>query len=177
IDHVLAFFNGKLGDSMEKLHEIFKKHDADLDSRRKLIDELMSKFESTRQSNLDLPEKNKISLDKSIERSINELSKVDAVSAYKLERIYNEFILLMEIRFPEEELDANYYLDVWSELLGVFRQDLRTLRKLILKVARSISFCDYIKVLMLLRAEEKLLKSVPKESLESILKIKRRASS
>ncbi|MGU3843737.1 hypothetical protein ACVZHT_19255, partial [Vibrio diabolicus] len=112
IDHVLDFFNGKLGDSMEKLHEIFKKHDADLDSRRKLIDELMSKFESTRQSNLDLPEKNKISLDKSIERSINELSKVDAVSAYKLERIYNEFILLMEIRFPEEELDANYYLDV-----------------------------------------------------------------
>ncbi|WP_219584119.1 hypothetical protein, partial [Vibrio parahaemolyticus] len=177
IDHVLAFFNGKLGDSMEKLHEIFEKHGADLDSRRRLIDELMSKFESSRQVNLDLPEKNKISLDKSVERSIIELSKVDAVSAYKLDRIYNEFILLMEIRFPEKEIDATYYLDVWSELLGVFRQDLRTLRKLILKVARSISFCDYIKVLMLLRAEEKLLKSVPKESLESILKIKRRASS
>ncbi|TOB86075.1 hypothetical protein CGJ96_24155, partial [Vibrio parahaemolyticus] len=100
-------------------------------------------FESSRQVNLDLPEKNKISLDKSVERSIIELSKVDAVSAYKLDRIYNEFILLMEIRFPEKEIDATYYLDVWSELLGVFRQDLRTLRKLILKVARSISFCDY----------------------------------
>ncbi|TOJ74749.1 hypothetical protein, partial [Vibrio parahaemolyticus] len=63
---------------MEKLHEIFEKHGADLDSRRMLIDELMSKFESSRQVNLDLPEKNKISLDKSIERSIIELSKVDA---------------------------------------------------------------------------------------------------
>jgi hypothetical protein len=169
IDHVLTYFNVKLGDSIEQLHTIFEKHDADKESRLALLEELITAFEKTRQGNLDLPEKNKENLESSIDHAIKELSKVDAVSSYRLTRLYNEFILLIEIKFPDEDLNSPSYLKTWSELLSIYRADLESLRNLVLKTARGVGVIGWYKVWSLIREEEKQLESTPKDTLDSVL--------
>lgn len=171
IDHVLTYFNLKLGDSMEQLIKIFEKSKADKESRASILDELIQAFEKTRQGNLDLPVKNKKTLEKSIEHAVKELSKVDAVSAYKLTRLYNEFILLIEIKFPAEEINSSAYLNTWSGLLSIYRTDLGNLRRLVFKVSRGIGLIEWLKVWMLIREEEKLLESTPTDVMDDVLKV------
>jgi hypothetical protein len=171
IDHVLTYFNLKLGDSMEQLIKIFEENKADKESRASILDKLIQAFEKTRQGNLDLPDKNKESLEKSIEHAVKELSKVDAVSAYKLTRLYNEFILLIEIKFPAEEINSSAYLNTWSGLLSTYRTDLGNLRSLVFKVSRGIGLIEWLKVWMLIREEEKLLESTPTDVMDDVLKV------
>lgn len=169
IDQILKFFNLRLGDSMEKLHKIYEKHDIPKEKRLEIFSLLVEKFEQTRQGNLDLPEKNKEYLFRALDTATLSLSKADPVSAYRLSRLLAEFILLLEIKFPSNEINSEKYLSTWGYLLQTFRNDMGDLRKLILKVSLGIGLVTFLRIWWLLRSEEKLLEQPPEGVLEDLV--------
>jgi hypothetical protein len=138
--------------------------------RETIFNQLFSAFEKTRQGNVDLPSKNKDTLFSSMEKAIDALSKVDAASAYKLSRLTNEFALMLEIKFPEDQLNPEHYLEVHGNLLSIFRTDIMSLRKLILKTAFKVGALEFLRIYFLLKSEEKLLNDTPKDVVEEVIK-------
>lgn len=170
IDKILEFFNLKLGDSLEQLHQLAEAGKIPKQHRETIFNQLFTAFEKTRQVNVDLPSKNKETLFSSIEKAVDSLSKVDAISAYKLSRLSNEFALMLEIKFPEEQLNPKHYLEVHGNLLSIFRSDIINLRSLILKNAFKVGIVELIKIYLLLKSEEKQLNDTPKDVIEEVIK-------
>lgn len=169
IDQILKFFNLRLGDSLKKLHEIFEKNDVPKEKRLELLSLAIANFEKSRQGNLDLPEKNKEYLFRALDAATSSLSKVDPISSYRLSRLIAEFILLIEIKFPANEINSEKYLSTWENLLHTFRNDVGALKKLILKVSIGIGWVTFLRIWWLLRNEEKLLGQPPVDALEDLL--------
>lgn len=170
IDKILKFFNLKLGHSLEQLHQLAEAGKIPKQDRETIFNQLFSSFEKTRQGNVELPSKNKETLFSSIEKAVDSLSKVDATSAYKLSRLSNEFALMLEIKFPEEQLNPKHYIEVHSNLLSIFQSDIASLRKLILKTAFKLGVVEFLKIHFLLKSEEKQLDDTPKDVIEDVIK-------
>ncbi len=169
IDQILKFFNNRLNENLKRLHEIIESNDAFKEKKFEFLSLLMKGFEQSRQGNLDLPEKNKEYLFRALDAAVLSLSKADPVSAYKLSRLVAEFILLIEIKFPVDELNSAKYLATWGNLLETFRDDIAALRKLILKIAFGVGWGAFFRIWWLLRSEEKLLNRPPGDVLEDLL--------
>jgi hypothetical protein len=165
---VLEFYNYKLGDSLEELCNIQSERKINREESMKIFGALFQNFEKTRQGNLELPDKNKELLFKSLESAVVSLSKVDATSAYRLFRLTNEFALLLECKFPPDQLNPQSYLKTHGNMIAIFRDDLKALRKLILKVACQVSAVQYIKVLLLVREEEALVSTTPEDVIKDV---------
>lgn len=105
-----------------------------------------------------------------MEKAIDSLSKVDAASAYTLSRLSNEFALMLEIKFPENQLSPEHYLEVHVNLLSIFRTDIVSLRKLILKTALKVGVVEFFRIYYLLKSEEKLLNDTPKDVIKEVIK-------
>ena len=170
IDKILKFFNLKLGDSLEQLHQLAEAGKIPKQAEKTIFNMLFSAFEKTRQGNVELPSKNKETLFSSIEKAVDSLSKVDTTSAYKLSRVSNEFALMLEIKFPEEQLNPKHYIEVHSNLLSIFQSDIASLRKLILKTAFKLGIVEFLKIHFLLKSEEKQLDDTPKDVIEDVIK-------
>lgn len=170
IDKILEYFNLKLGDSLKQLCQLAEAGKISKQDRETIFSQLFSAFEKTRQGNVDLPSKNKETLFSSMEKAIDSLSKVDAASAYKLSRLSNEFALMLEIKFPEDQLNPEHYLKVHGNLLSIFRADIASLRKLILKTAFKLGVVEFFRIYSLLKSEEKFLNDTPKDVIEEVIK-------
>lgn len=170
INKILEYFNLKFGDTLEEFSLAAEAGSFTPSEHKQLFKDMFLGFEKSRQQNINLPEKNKELLFKSLELAIDSLSKVDAVSAYRLSRLMNEYILATEIKFPEDELNYISYLKTYEHLLSIYRNDLKSLKKIILIVAFKISIFQFIRIFLLLRQEEQELNSVPKETIDHALK-------
>jgi hypothetical protein len=174
IDQVLMFFNLRLGKSLTKMVNIFERERVSYEESAKVLALLFGKFERGRQQNLDLPEKNKESMFRSLDRATQALAKVDPVGAYRLSRLSNEFVLLLEIKFPQENLSSKEYMDTWTGILSSYRHDIEALRRLITRTAFTIGLVDFVRVLLLLRKEERAFSNPSSDLLESALNIVRK---
>ena len=61
------------------------------------------------------------------------------------------------------------YLETHGNILGVFRADLKDLRRLIVRTALGLGVIQFLEVYLLLRSEEKNLRQPPKEQMETLL--------
>lgn len=171
INKILEFFNLRLGDTLKQLFEATNFGEIEKEHREELLAQLMASFEVTRQGNIDLPEKQKESLFKSLSAAVESLSKVAPASAYRLSRLSSEFALFQEIKFSEKILDPMNYLVTHGNILGVFRADLEDLRRLIVRTALGLGVIQFLEVFLLLRSEEKKLRLAPKDQIEALLHV------
>lgn len=169
IDKILKYFNYSLNDALEKLTASCS--DMSSEQKTKIVSFLLSRFELTRQGNLDLPKKNKEAMYSSLAEAIKALSKVDPINSYRLSRLLNEFILLLEIKFPEDRLNPKEYLEAWGMLLSTYRNDIQSLRSLILRTSFRVGLIEYLRMLILIRKEEMSLIDPPDELMENLSKI------
>lgn len=170
INKVLLYFNNRLTKSIDQLHEIYVRDEVPKEKRIEFANLLLGRFERTRQGNLDLPEKNKDQIIRSVESAIVSLSKVDPVGGYKLSRLLAEFFLLIEIKFPSEEVSSEKYLNTWGRLLETFRGDIHSLKTLIYRVALGNGILCFLRVWYLIRQEEACLSAPSDEILDDLIK-------
>ena len=175
IDKILVFFNLRLGGALEQMVSIFERDEVSREKGFEHMQKLLGGFEKTRQGTLDLPEKNKESMFRSLDHAAQVLSKVDPVGSYRLSRLSNEFVLLIEIKFPNDNLSPKEYMDTWAGLLETFRNDIDDLRRLIHRTAFRVSLIEFIRVLLLLRKEERAVSDPPVDLLESVQNVIRKA--
>ncbi len=168
INEILIYFNGRLTSSIDQLHDIYVQKEVPKEKRIELANLLLGNFEKTRQGNLDLPEKNKDQIIRAVEGAIESLSKVDPVGAYKLSRLLAEFFLLIEVKFPSEEVNSEKYLNTWGRLLESFRSDIHSLKALIYRVALGKGILTFIRIWYLIRQEEAGLSAPSDEILEEL---------
>lgn len=118
INKILEYFNFRLGDTLEQWCEATNFNEVEKGRREELLTQLMASFEVTRQGNIDLPEKQKESLFKSLSAAVESLSKVAPASAYRLSRLSSEFMLFQEIKFSVRNLDPMNYLETHGNILA-----------------------------------------------------------
>jgi hypothetical protein len=142
INEILSFFNRKMGDDFERFVLEAEKDPKQKSTVGGAIAAYLANFEDLRQHNVTMPQANRDSLIETLANATDGLAGVDPISAYQAKQLMSEFLLFQDIKMPASGSAPQIYVQFLGGVLSVFRNDITSLRKLILVVARQASLFD-----------------------------------
>lgn len=154
INEILSFFNAKMGDDMESFHKAIESGAAHKESVGDFLAGYLAEHEEMWRTSVSLPEESRSSLIESAKQTTSSLAKVDPVSAYSARKLLSEFILFQKSELPKPDQDPQVYVNHLAMMLTVYRRDLSSLKKLILRVAWRSGIVEYFRIRKQLRDEE-----------------------